>query len=64
MNASFDHEKLNVYRQAISFNGWVGALLERVQSRAAVKDQLDRVATSDAVVLLLGARYGEPGSAA
>jgi four helix bundle protein len=46
MNASFDHEKLNVYRQAISFNGWVGALLERVQSRAAVKDQLDRAATS------------------
>jgi four helix bundle protein len=46
MTAYFDHEKLDVYRQAISFCGWVGEFLESVRAKAAVKDQLDRASTS------------------
>jgi four helix bundle protein len=42
----FDHEKLTVYRRSIAFNAWVGSLLENVAGKAAVKDQLDRAATS------------------
>jgi four helix bundle protein len=46
MKIYFDHEKLNVYREAIAFCGWVGELLVTIAARAAVKDQLDRASTS------------------
>jgi len=46
MKIYFDHEKLDVYREAIAFCGWVGELLAKITARAAVKDQLDRASTS------------------
>ncbi len=46
MKTYFDHEKLDVYREAIAFCGWTGELLPTITSRAAVKDQLDRASTS------------------
>ncbi len=42
----FDHEKLDVYREAIAFIGWLSALLEGTARIGEVKDQLDRAATS------------------
>ena len=42
----FDHEKLEVYREAIAFNAWRSALLEGAVRVGDVKDQLDRAATS------------------
>jgi four helix bundle protein len=46
MKPCFDHEKLDVYVQAIDFCGWVGDFLSAVTARAAAKDQLDRASTS------------------
>jgi four helix bundle protein len=46
MKTYFDHERLNVYQQAIAFCGWVGDLLNEITARAAAKDQLDRASTS------------------
>jgi four helix bundle protein len=42
----FDHEKLEVYRDAVAFNAWLSALVEGVVRLGEVKDQLDRAATS------------------
>ena len=46
MKSYFDHEKLDVYREAIAFCGWVGDLLDEITVKAAAKDQLDRASTS------------------
>jgi four helix bundle protein len=46
MKTYFDHEKLDVYQEAIAFCGWVGELLTAISSKAAAKDQLDRASTS------------------
>jgi four helix bundle protein len=46
MKTYFDHEKLDVYQEAIAFCGWVGAFLVNIPSKAAAKDQLDRASTS------------------
>jgi four helix bundle protein len=46
MKVYFDHERLDVYQQAINFCGWVGKFLGTVTARAAAKDQLDRASTS------------------
>src|ERR1043166_2891994 len=46
MKTYFDHEKLDVYQEAIAFCGWVGELLGQILGKAAVKDQLDRASTS------------------
>ena len=46
MKTYFDHEKLDVYQEAIAFCGWVGELLGTITSKAAAKDQLDRASTS------------------
>jgi four helix bundle protein len=46
MKPLFDHEKLDVYREAIAFCGWVGEFLAGVDPKAAAKDQLDRASTS------------------
>ena len=42
----FDHEKLDVYQEAIAFCGWVGDLLSEIGGKAAAKDHLDRASTS------------------
>jgi four helix bundle protein len=46
MKIYFDHEKLDVYREAIDFCGWVGEFLATISAKAAAKDQLDRASTS------------------
>lgn len=46
MKVYFDHEKLDVYQEAIAFCGWVGEFLTAISSKAAAKDQLDRASTS------------------
>ncbi len=46
MKTYFDHEKLDVYREAIAFCGWTGELLNAITAKAAAKDQLDRASTS------------------
>jgi four helix bundle protein len=42
----FDHEKLEVYRDAIAFVAWLTELLEGAARLGDVKDQLDRASTS------------------
>jgi four helix bundle protein len=42
----FDHEKLEVYKEAIAFIAWLSALLEGTVRLGDVKDQLDRASTS------------------
>jgi four helix bundle protein len=42
----FDHEKLEVYREAIAFVGWLSPLLEATLRIGEVKEQLDRASTS------------------
>lgn len=54
MSPLFDHEKLVVYQSAIGFVGWSTDLLSRVQTKAAVKDQLDRASTSVALNIAEG----------
>ena len=46
MKTHFDHEKLDVYQEAIAFCGWVGAFIAAISAKAAAKDQLDRASTS------------------
>src|SRR6266487_152661 len=46
MRIYFDHEKLDVYREAIDFCGWVGDFLPAIPAKAAAKDQLDRASTN------------------
>ncbi len=46
MKIFFDHEKLDVYQEAISFCGSVGELLNGLPGQAAAKDQFDRASTS------------------
>jgi four helix bundle protein len=46
MTRYFDHEKLDVYQEAIAFCGWTGEFLAAISAKAAAKDQLDRASTS------------------
>ena len=46
MSHQFDHEKLNVYHEALAFVGHATELLERVPKKIAVYDQLDRASTA------------------
>jgi len=46
MKVYFDHEKLDVYQEAIGFCGWVGEFLTAISAKAAAKDQFDRASTS------------------
>ena len=50
----FDHEKLEVYREAILFIAWLSALLEETVRIGEVKDQLDRASTSIALNIAEG----------
>lgn len=42
----FDHEKLEVYREAVGFAGWLSAMLDGAVRIGDVRDQLDRASTS------------------
>ena len=42
----FDHEKLEVYREAIAFIAWLSTLVDGTLRIGEVKDQLDRASTS------------------
>jgi len=42
----FDHEKLEVYREAVAFVAWLSGILEDAVRVGEVKDQLDRACTS------------------
>ena len=42
----FNHEKLEVYNEALAFITWLTPILENVQRAGDVKDQLDRASTS------------------
>ena len=42
----FDHEKLEVYREAIGFVAWLSDVMESTVRVGDVKDQLDRASTS------------------
>ncbi len=49
-----DHEKLDVYREAIAFIAWLSALLEETVRIGDVKDHLDRASTSIALNIAEG----------
>jgi four helix bundle protein len=42
----FDHEKLEVYREALAFVAWLSGILENAVRVGEVKDQLDRASAS------------------
>ena len=46
MKTHFDHEKLDVYQDAIGFVSWVDELLEGIPKSLSVHNQLDRASTS------------------
>jgi four helix bundle protein len=56
-DAFFDHEKLQVYREAIDFVGWLGELRDALTRVGEVRDQLDRAATS--IVLNIAEGHGK-----
>ena len=45
----FDHEKLEVYREAIAFVAWIASVLENTVRTGDVRDQLDRALRIDAL---------------
>lgn len=50
----FDHEKLEVYREAIGFTAWLAGVLDESVRIGDVKDQLDRASTSIALNIAEG----------
>jgi four helix bundle protein len=50
----FDHEKLEVYREAIAFVGWISFVLENAVKVGDIRDQLDRAANSIALNIAEG----------
>ena len=50
----FDHEKLDVYQDAIAFNAWLAEIIENLIRVGEVRDQLDRAATSIALNIAEG----------
>lgn len=50
----FDHEKLNVYREAIDFIAWLAKLLETPVKLGDIRDQLDRASNSIALNIAEG----------
>ncbi len=53
----FDHEKLEVYQEAIEFIAWLTKLLESASRLGDIKDQLDRA--SNSIVLNLAEGNGK-----
>lgn len=54
MGAHFDHEKLDVYQEAILFASWADEFLCSIPRNVAAKDQLDRASTSIALNIAEG----------
>ncbi len=54
MRTYFDHEKLQVYQEAVKFVSWSAKISASIQNRIAAKDQLDRAATSIALNIAEG----------
>ena len=50
----FDHEKLEVYKEAIAFVAWLSPILESIPRAGDVRDQLDRASTSIALNIAEG----------
>jgi four helix bundle protein len=46
MKTNFDHERLDVYQEAIRFVSWVDGLLEDLPRSLAAHSPLDRASTS------------------
>ena len=46
MKTYFDHEKLNVYQQAVDFVAWADELLAGLPKSLSAHNQLDRASTS------------------
>jgi four helix bundle protein len=45
-NYMFDHEKLKVYSKSCDFIEWLQTILQNIEKKYAVYDQLDRASTS------------------
>ncbi len=57
----FDHEKLIAYQRSIQFVAWSGPILEKLPSKFAVSDHLDRASTSVPLNIAEGnAKYTAP----
>jgi len=57
----FDHEKLIAYQRSIQFVAWSSPLLEKLPTKLAVADQLDRASTSVPLNIAEGnAKYTAP----
>ena len=57
----FDHERLVAYQRSIQFVAWSSPLLEKLSSKLAVADQLDRASTSIPLNIAEGnAKYTPP----
>jgi four helix bundle protein len=50
----FDHERLEVYQEAIAFVAWLSVTLDELLRVGNVKDQLDRASTSIALNIAEG----------
>ena len=50
----FDHEKLDVYREAIALNAWLTTLLDGAVRAGDLKDQLERASSSIALNIAEG----------
>ena len=46
MTTHFDHEKLNVYQEALAFYAWSESVIDRAPKSHTLHDQLDRARTS------------------
>jgi four helix bundle protein len=57
MPTQFDHERLNVYQQALRFVAWVGPIIDELPAKLAARDQRDRASTS--IVLNLAEGNGK-----
>jgi four helix bundle protein len=57
----FDHEKLIAYQRSIQFVAWSSPLVEKLPSKLAAIDQLDRTSTSVPLNIAEGnAKYTAP----
>jgi four helix bundle protein len=46
MIAQFDHEKLRAYQEGLRFVAWADPIIEKIPTKLAARDQLDRAGTS------------------
>jgi len=58
----FAHEKLEVYKITIQFISWTQPLVDSIQAKASVRDQLERASTSIALNIAEGnAKFSNKG---